>query len=313
MSTVMIVDGSVMAYQAHNTTGDGKTGLKTSFGEPTGLRYGFIRQLRSYKEKTGADKVIVCWDTPAPILKATGRAEYKANRESTPNKQKMYGQLPQLRNLLSHTCYSQAEADGYEADDLMGFFSRKLGQQGHRSVIVTTDRDMYQLVCSHTWIMSTQKTKNGTTCMMYDSQKIRDEFGFNPQHLLFYRAAVGDESDNLEPAVKVSPAEKVIIQGWLSSCDTRPAVPTDAEWYGLYCTKQAGGLSNGRDLAKRISDARSKLEANMKIMSLMDPPKVDLIKGAKDPEWVKKEFERLEFKSLVKFVNEICGVTVEPI
>ena len=115
METILLVDASPLVYSNFDKIGH----LSTSTGEPTGLRYGFMRSVRSYAERTSATKVVICFDTLGTPIKASNVPEYKLNRETTPTKQKMYNQVPALKEMIRLTWYSQAEAPGYEADDLI--------------------------------------------------------------------------------------------------------------------------------------------------------------------------------------------------
>jgi len=134
--TILLIDASPLIYSNFNSIGF----LESENGEPTGLRFGFLRSTRSYTEKNQADRTVLCFDLPGLVKKAEGHSTYKSNRVWTEEKNKMYGQVPELREMLSLTKYTQADAEGYEADDVIGSLARQMESQGHLGEVVNTHR-----------------------------------------------------------------------------------------------------------------------------------------------------------------------------
>lgn len=284
----MVVDGSPVAYQQFSSVGH----LSTKSGIPTGLRFGFMRAIRSYEKKLAIDKVVICWDTKGPIIKAEGRGEYKANRVPTAEKQKLYDQLPDLQAMISLTHWSQAWADGYEADDVVGALARKLESQGHEVIVVTTDNDMTQLMTEKVQIYVPGKNARIKT-----REEVVQQFGVGPEVLLYWRAARGDASDNLA-GIKVGNFQELLKKA-LTGC-FGPLVgyrhgPREMEAVVQWVRKSAGDA---------VAEEYSK---NLKVMSLVSPEKLSIQKGQRSREELLQLFEALEFKSLVGRIEEFMG------
>lgn len=186
---ILIIDASVMIYEQFEAVGH----LSNSSGEATGLRFGVMRSIASYVKQLGLHKVIMAYDTAAPILKAQGATFYKASRESTPEKEKMYSQVPALKDMLALTYVDQVWADGYEADDLIGAYSRTLAP--HLVYIKTTDNDATQLVNPRVQIY--MPPKKGTKAWYKDEDWVRFKFGVEPVMVPYLRSVIGDESDEI--------------------------------------------------------------------------------------------------------------------
>lgn len=299
---ILIVDASPLIYATFHKVGH----LSSSRGEPTGLRFGLVRTVKSYETKTKADLVVLAFDLPTktnPILKAIGRQEYKSNREITPEKEKMFSQIPALRDLISLTKWTQVDAEGYEADDLIGAIARAKASRGNDIIIVTTDNDMMQLVRSNVRIFqpgkSARKGRPATKDGYVGPGEVRQIFGVWPEHLLFYRALAGDVSDNLGG---------ISIKG-LYLDDVREKLiqlPRDIPPMGLL------------ELLKKRLDARNPVQnligsdlelfkSNLKIMNLETPPNMNVKKGSRDRAALTSLFRDLEFKSLMKSINELTG------
>lgn len=142
MARLLLIDASPLIYANYAAMGH----FSTKAGIPTGIRYGFLRSVRSYAEKLKADRVCVVYDHPSAVLKASQVESYKADRVTTEGKLKMWSQIPDLKELVKLTRWAQAEAEGFEADDVIGHLAREFAKQGHDAFIVTPDNDMLQLI-----------------------------------------------------------------------------------------------------------------------------------------------------------------------
>lgn len=285
MAKVLVVDGSPIAYQQFSAIGH----LSTKSGEPTGLRFGFMRAIRSYVTKFSADRVVVCWDTPAPINKAEGVESYKANRVTTPEKQKMYAQIEALREMIGLTSWTQAWADGYEADDVVGTVARKLAVQGNQVIVATTDNDMAQLIRD-----SIQMFVPGKNARIKTSDEVFREFGVRPEVLVYWRAAQGDVSDN--------------IQGISGAC-----LKQIGDKFQRFLAKVGGPGVQVEEVVMGWIRAHAweadslKYAENLNLMKLHSPAAVMVRKGTRDRVGLLTLFERLEFKSLLAKVDDFTG------
>lgn len=306
MGTALLIDASPLMYAVANTPVGSFT---TSRGEPTGLRFGLLRSIRSYTEQTKADKTVICYDTSDPVVKAVGYEEYKSNRTWTPEKEAMYSQVSGLKDLLSLTKYAQIEAAGYEADDVIGCVARKLAAQGHDVLIVTPDNDMLQLIWDpkiRIW-MPAQPKKGHKKPWYKDEEYIHENYGVSSQELLLWRAIEGDKSDNLD-GVDWNKLERLHMQKLLAK---HASGHTITEPLGMddfdYILGQSERLSPLWLSPLRGQESRKVVERNYKVMSLMDPPNLVVIKGKADSLALTIELERLEMKSLLRKVDDFTG------
>lgn len=285
MSTVLLVDASPLIYAVYNAMGH----FQTKAGEPTGLRFGFLRSIRSYADKVKPDKVVICFDSPGPVVKAEGIETYKANRVMTPEKVKMYEQVPALRELLALTKYTQVDAPGYEADDIIGSLARRLMGQGHDVYVVSPDNDLCQLVMFpkvKLWMPPKGKEK----AWLKDHNWVCDQFQVQPNALLLWRAIEGDTSDNLEGLSLLTANTKEQFKARLRE---------------LAAIHQDRALTPDDLTSLQLSDGATKMvRVNYEVMKLVDPPVLGITKGIRDSEKLGQAFEALEMRSMLKHLPE---------
>lgn len=298
MANILLVDASPLIYANYNAM----KRFKTKAGVPTGLRFGFMRSMRSYVEKTQADRVAVCLDLPGPVKKAEGHQEYKANRTWTPEKEDMYSQVPDLMTMLSYTRYALAQAVGYEADDVIAGLARKFAAANHSVYIVTPDNDLLQLVNERIKIWMPPKKKE--KAWLKDETYCYDTFGVHPQNLLHYRSIIGDTSDNL-PGVNLNAESKRELAKFFNR--TVLEEYTDEEFLEQIWPQLPRVVTINDSMPQTPKDL---YRLNYEIMKLHDPEEseLDIQKGKKDPDALRKLFYDLEMKSLVPHVPTFTGV-----
>lgn len=299
MDHILLIDAAPLIYASFNSVGH----LKASTGEPTGLRYGFTRAVRSYQEKLRADLVVIAHDLPGPVEKAQHLPHYKSNRTLTPEKVDMYSQVPALRELLDLTCWTQLEAPGYEADDLIGAVARAKGQRGHRVTIVSPDNDLLQLVNENVHVFRPGSAKKHTKDRLLKEDDVFATFGVHPEYLCIYRSIVGDQSDNL-PGLALRGIEKHELQEFLNrqGRSTKPMTPD--QFFEALC-----GATVLHSLLGVTADER--IRANFLAMSLPTPPNLIVKKGKKDREGLAALFRKLEFNSMSKYLDQLSGTKAE--
>lgn len=278
--TVVLVDAMCSCYAINAMVGH----LATKAGEPTGLRFGMLRVLLNLEKIFTPDKLVVVWDAITPV-KASGVSEYKANRVMTDGTKKMYGQLDQLKQMLALTKYSQAFAEGYEADDVIGSLSRQLKKEA-KVVIVSTDNDFCQLIEDDHIVVWDPRTK-----ALREQQYVIDTFGRLPREMLFYRAVMGDVSDNL-PGLKLSVGEKVALTSLFGV--HLPATLLGPEFIATF-------LQLFQKHVKMLSaEEINRVCSNVKVMALVDPPEIELTKGKSDERALAMELDKIECSSFMK-------------
>ena len=143
---VILVDGFSVAFRAFYALPET---LMTSQGTPTNLIHGFLSMINKVINEYKSEQLIVTWDLPGKTFRNDIYKEYKANRSPAPDNFKI--QIPLLHDLLDSFNIPQVSEAGYEADDVIGYFTKyKLGE--NRAVIVSSDKDMYQLLTKNVMI-----------------------------------------------------------------------------------------------------------------------------------------------------------------
>ncbi|ACB85463.1 DNA polymerase I [Natranaerobius thermophilus] len=167
--------------------------LQTKQGFFTNAIYGFTTMLLKLVQDESPNYLAVVFDTKAKTFRHHKFPEYKGHRDKAPDE--MRPQMPMLKELLEAMNINYFEKDGYEADDLIGAFTKIAKQEDKETMVVTGDKDLLQLLDDKTTILLTKK---GITQMeSYDGEKVKEEFGVNVDKLIDLKALTGDKSDNV--------------------------------------------------------------------------------------------------------------------
>ncbi len=189
--TALLIDGSGFAYRAYYAMNR----LSTSSGFKTGGIYGFLRMLFKYLKKLQPELVAVFFDAGRKTFRSEIDKSYKTNRKPAPEDFKR--QIPYIKRFLKALGIAFFELPGYEADDLIGSVAKQLGELGIESVILTSDKDMLQLLDEHTKVVMLKSGREKT----YDVKKFESEFKIKPKELVEVFALSGDSVDNI-PGIK---------------------------------------------------------------------------------------------------------------
>jgi len=193
---LMVLDGNSIINRAFY--GVSQT-LTTRSGQPTNAILGFLNILNKLLDDTQPDALCVTFDRAAPTFRHQAFEGYKAQRKGMPDE--LASQMPILKNILSALNIPMYEMDGWEADDLLGTIARLDEQSGWETVIVTGDKDSLQLVTEQTTVKLVSTRMGRTTTKDVTPESFREEYGFDPIHLIDLKALMGDSSDNY-PGVK---------------------------------------------------------------------------------------------------------------
>ena len=140
----MLIDGNSLAYRAYFALPET---IATAAGAPTNALYGLAAMLIKVIADERPDRVIVCWDPPGPVFRHAAYDGYKAGRATTPDL--LRAQKPHFRPLMEAFGFTNTEAAGFEADDVIGTLAAMAAERGEPVVILTSDRDALQLVDEH--------------------------------------------------------------------------------------------------------------------------------------------------------------------
>lgn len=189
MPTLYLIDGSAYIYRAFFALPP----LSNSKGFQTNAVYGFTTMLMKVLRDHRPDYVAVVFDEPGPTHRHEAFKEYKAQRPPMP--QGMSAQIPYIHRVVEALSVPVIRQAGYEADDLIGTLARKGGGEGLDVVIVTSDKDMFQLLTPKTRIYDPVKDK------WFSEADSLVRFGVEPARVVEIMGLMGDTSDNI-PGVK---------------------------------------------------------------------------------------------------------------
>src|SRR5918997_1252405 len=186
---LFLIDGNSLAYRAFFALPES---IATSDGRPTNAIFGFASMLVKILTDYGPVPTVVVWDAGMSGRKELS-ADYKAQRSSRPDLLRL--QWPHLRPLVEAFGYRNISVEGYEADDVIAALTEQAKERGVPVMVVTGDRDAYQLVDDGVRIMST--SRGVTDTKVYDRQGVIDRYGIPPEKIPDFIGLKGDTSDNI--------------------------------------------------------------------------------------------------------------------
>ncbi|MEM7049190.1 MAG: DNA polymerase I [Acidobacteriota bacterium] len=163
--------------------------LSSSKGEPTNAVFGFVNMLRKLLADHDPEYIGVALDVGKKTVRTEKYAEYKANRAPMPEDLK--AQLPNIRRVLEAYQIPILEAEGYEADDVLGSLADRASGEGFDVVLVSADKDLFQLIGENVSMFHTGRDKT------YDPALVSEDFGVPPEQVIDVLALMGDASDNV--------------------------------------------------------------------------------------------------------------------
>ena len=225
---LFLIDGNSLAYRAFFALPES---IATSTGVPTNAIFGFASMLVKILTDYGPKATVVVWDAGSSGRKEV-YSEYKAGRATRPDLLKE--QWPHLEPLVEAFGYRNIRVDGYEADDVIASIAEQAKVQDPpiEVMIVTGDRDAYQLVDEQVSIMTT--SRGITDTKVYDRQGVIDRYGIPPELVPDFLGLKGDTSDNI------------------------PGVPGIGDKTAADLLNRFGSLENVLDSVDEISGAKRK-------------------------------------------------------
>lgn len=187
--TVFLIDGSSFLYRAYY----GTRPLHTSKGEPVHAVYSFCRMIKNLIERFSIHYVAVVWDSKGPTTRHAVYEEYKATRQAPPSD--LFEQKERIIQFGELIGLPQISEQGYEADDLMFAIAKDMQLQGFQVVLVTSDKDMGQVLSQTAYLYDYFKDQ------LLSQVEFEEKIGFPVAKLPFYFALLGDTSDNI-PGVR---------------------------------------------------------------------------------------------------------------
>ena len=190
---LVLIDGHALAYRAYYAL---PPTLSTSKGELINAVFGFTSMLLNVLRDEKPDYIAVAFDV-GKTFRHEKYKEYKAHRIEMPDE--LRTQMARIQEIVRALSIPIIEAEGYEADDVLGTLAQKAEKEGAEILIVTGDTDTFQLIDEHTRVLTSRRSFSDT--IVYDQEGIEERYGLQPHQLIDYKALVGDTSDNI-PGVR---------------------------------------------------------------------------------------------------------------
>lgn len=205
---LMLMDGHSLAYRAFFALP--AENFTTATGQPTNAIYGFASMLANTLRDEAPTHFAVAFDVSRKTWRSAEFTEYKANRSKTPDEFK--GQVELIGELLDSMHVPRFAVEGFEADDVIATLATEAEAEGFDVLIVTGDRDSFQLVSEHTTVL--YPTKGVSELTRFTPEKVFEKYGLTPAQYPDFAALRGDPSDNLPgiPGVGEKTAAKWINQ-----------------------------------------------------------------------------------------------------
>lgn len=194
MSKLVLIDGNSILNRAFYGIMGSKM-LTTKDGKYTNAVYGFLAILFKVLDDTKPDYIAVAFDLKAPTARHKMYEGYKANRKGMPNE--LAEQIPIVKEILTDMNITIIEKETYEADDILGTLSKTAEKKGIDVVIVSGDRDTFQLASNKVTIRIPHTKVGKTEVDYFDEEAIVEKYGIKPKQLIEVKGLMGDTSDNI--------------------------------------------------------------------------------------------------------------------
>ena len=186
---LFLIDGNSLVYRAFFALPES---IATSKGQPTNAIFGFASMLVKIISEYGVKPTLVVWDAGMSGRKEV-YAEYKGQRDSKPDL--LAEQWPHMEPLVDSFGYENVRVEGYEADDVIATVARRARDEGFDVMVVTGDRDLFQLIEPGVRVMAT--SRGITDTKVYDHDAVVDRYGIEPELIPDFVGLKGDTSDNI--------------------------------------------------------------------------------------------------------------------
>ncbi|HWY24967.1 MAG TPA: DNA polymerase I, partial [Nevskia sp.] len=211
---LILIDASGWLFRAYHALPP----LTTAKGEHTGAVLGFTNMLRKLFKDYAPEEIAVVFDAPGKTFRDEMYAEYKANRDATP--EDLSSQFPLIAELVQAMGLPLLAIAGVEADDVIGTLAQQARAAGKDVLIVTSDKDLAQLVDGQISLLDTMKNRK------MDPAGVVEKFGVPPERIIDYLTLVGDTSDNVPGVPLVGP--KTAAE-WLKEHGSLDAIVANAD------------------------------------------------------------------------------------
>jgi len=278
--SIYLIDATAFCYRAFYAL----KGLSTSWGQPTNAIYGFTNMLNKILKDSHPKYLAVCFDVSRKTFRQEKYSAYKINRPAMPDSLSV--QLPFIREIIDAYGLARFEMEGFEADDIIATLVEKLKNMGLPIIIVSSDKDILQLVGDNVRVFSPYKDKG----ILYSKKEILDRYGVKPENIIDILALMGDDTDNIAGVPGIGEKTASLLIKEFKSLDN--------------LIKNIDEIKS-KTIMQAIKDNLNLIELNRQLLRLNREVPINFYLEdlrVRKPDYIKlySIFKKLEFRSLLK-------------
>ena len=292
--TIAVIDGNSLMHRAYHAV---PPTMNAPDGTPTNAVFGFCSMLFKFIEVASPDGIVCAFDAGKPAFRIEAMEQYKAQRP--PMDDELRCQFPVIESLLESMNIPVVKVQGWEGDDILGTVAARDEARGYKTILVSGDKDVNQLVTDLTHVMTTKK--GITDVVVYDPDMVMEKYGITPGQFPDYLGFMGDSSDNIPgvPGIGAKSAQKLLslygsMEGVYDNLDKLKG-------------KQLENIRDNRDLAflsRKIATIVTDLDFDLDIDSVSWP--------SFDPAQVAEAFGAIRFNAHLEKLLKLAGVEEAP-
>lgn len=281
-NTLFLIDAMSFIFRAYHAMAR-QRGMSTRKGLPTAAIYVFVNMLRKLRDDFSPQYLAAVFDVAAPTFRDEQFKEYKANRSEMPGD--LAQQIPYIRQALEAYRIPILEMPGFEADDVIGTLATKAVAEGRHVYVVSSDKDMLQLVNDRVLVLNPPKDN-----LICDAAKVEEILGVPPERVIDVMALRGDSIDNIPGAPGIGDKGSVDLIRRFGSLEAAldHAAEVERKTY-------RESLQNNREqilLSKELVTIKCDVDIDLDVEKMHA--------GEPDIEALRSLFTELEFTSLLK-------------
>ena len=202
---IAVIDGNSLMHRAYHAV---PPTMNAPDGTPTNACFGFMSMLLKFIDLSRPDAIICAFDAGRPAFRMEALAQYKGQRP--PMDEELKVQFPVMEGLLASMNIPVVRVKGWEGDDILGTIATRDEQLGYRTLLVSGDKDVYQLCTDLTHVVTTKKGISDVA--IYGPAEVRERYGVTPEQFPDFLGLKGDSSDNIPgvPGVGDKTAAKLL-------------------------------------------------------------------------------------------------------
>jgi len=288
--TIAVIDGNSLMHRAYHAV---PAAMNAPDGTPTNAAFGFMSMLLKFIEVAHPDAIVCAFDRGRPAFRMEELEGYKAQRP--PMDQELKVQFPIIEGLLESMAIPVIALEGWEGDDILGTVAARDEKLGYRTLLVTGDKDAYQLATDLTQIVTTKKGISDV--VIYGPAEVEERYGVRPDQFIDFLGLKGDSADNIPgvPGIGDKRAASMLqefgnLEGIYDNLDS-------------FKGKQLENLTNNRDMAflsRKVATIVTDVDFDLDLESIAFP--------AFDPAKVTEAFKNVRFMSHLGKVLALQGV-----